>query len=180
MYWVVNSLRPRYIYHTIRVKTYNVLSRDIGAVRNIFLGFLVAYMTSRTDTDETVVVSNVNALLSSLVDGFFVLLDTVRGSLQSAVVFVVGNVWRLLLLATLVSMSLVVYYGEYCILNTMDRMIRRIVYPFMQVGVWQVMHVVKFLYGTFVPIYNFIVVANTQLTTGMYTIVGKWARSRRF
>ena len=38
---------------------------------------------------------------------------------------------------------------------------------------WQVLHVVKFVYGTFVPLWNLYVVVTTQLTMGMYTIVAK-------
>lgn len=137
------------------------------------LGFVIAYMTSRTDSDETVVVANANALLSNSVDGLFVVLDTARGTFQGTVLFVISNLSRLLLLAMLVALSLIMYYGELRILNTLDRLVRRIVYPFMQVGVWQVLHVLKFVYGTFVPLWNVYVVVTTQLTTGMYTIVAK-------
>lgn len=136
-------------------------------------GFVVAYMTSRTDTDETVVVANANALLSTLIDGLFVVLDTVRSTIQSSVVFVVSNLSRLVFLSLVVCLSLIMFYGEYRILNTLDRFIRRILYPAMQVGLWQLLHVAKFLYGTFIPLWNFYVVVTEQLMSGTYQIIGK-------
>ena len=136
-------------------------------------GFIVAYMTSQTDTDETVVLANANTVLSDAVDSAFVVVDALRGTVQSAVLFVVSNLSTLLLAALVVGVALMVHYEEFRVLSLLDRFVRRIAYPAMRAGLWQVLHVVKFVYGTLVPLWNFWVVVTTQLTTGMYTIVAK-------
>ena len=137
------------------------------------IGFSIAYMTSQTDTDEAIVVSNANKVISDLVESFFVLVDTIRGLVQSAVVFVMGNLANLAILSALVVLALLVHYESERVLMTLDRFIRRILYPSMKVGVWQTLHLLKFLYGTFAPIWNFYIVVMTQLTSGVTTIVAK-------
>ena len=137
------------------------------------VGFFIAYLTSQTDSDEAIVVANVNKVISDFVESFFVVVDTVRGLVQSTVVFIMGNLSNLAILSVFVVMALLIHYESETILKTLDRFNRRILYPSMKVGVWQTLHLLKFLYGTFAPIWNFYIVVTTQLTTGVQTIIAK-------
>ena len=148
-----------------------------GAIATLLLvetiGFFIAYMTSQTDSDEAIVVANANKVISDLVESFFVLVDTIRGLVQSAVVFVMGNLSNLAILSALIVLALLVHYESERVLMTLDRFIRRILYPAMKLGLWHTLHLLKFLYGTFAPIWNFYVVVTTQLTSGVTTIIAK-------
>tara|TARA_B100001093_G_scaffold59753_2_gene50458 strand:- start:2202 stop:6914 length:4713 start_codon:yes stop_codon:yes gene_type:complete len=137
------------------------------------IGFFIAYMTSQSNSDETIVIANFNKLVSDVLDSLFVLVDTVRGLIQSTVLFIVGNLSVLLILGVVVTIAILVHNESERILETLDRFIRRILYPAMKVGLWQTLHLLKFVYGTFIPLYNFAVVVATQLTTGIATIIAK-------
>lgn len=136
------------------------------------MGFVIAYMTSQTDSDEAVVVANMNKVISDLLDSFFTVVDTLRSFVQSTVLFLLGNIWTILLLTFFLGFALLVHYESAIVLVTMDRGIRRIIYPATQ-AVVQSLHVLKFVFGTFAPIYNFLVVVQTQLIQGTATIISK-------
>ena len=136
-------------------------------------GFAIAYMTSQTDSDEAVVVTNANKVVSDLLDSVFTVVDTLRTFVQSTVLFVVGNIWTLALLSMFMGVALSVHYESQLILSTLDRFIRRILYPATKLGILQTLHLMKFVYATFVPVYNFAVVVQTQFTSGVSTIIAK-------
>lgn len=131
-------------------------------------GILLSYITS--SADDIIVVNDCIALVERITK----LLNVLIEAAMAPVTISLGLPWVWLLrVGVLVFLGVMVHEGPTTLLVALDRLWRSIVYPAMQVGVLNGLMVFKFLFGTFAPLYNMIVVITTQARSGTFGLAGK-------
>lgn len=131
-------------------------------------GILLSYLTS--SADNIVVVNDVITLVERITS----FLNVVFEAATAPVTIGIGLPWLWLLrIGVLVFLGLMVHEGPTTLLVALDRLWRSIVYPAMHVGVLNGLMVFKFLFGTFAPLYNMLVVITTQIRSGTFGLAGK-------
>lgn len=131
-------------------------------------GLTLTYLTSRATNDDVV-----NAMLRCfdfLLQVGKVITDV--AFLPVSVAVSLPWVW-VLRLSFLSSIGLLVHQSPTLLLETLDTMWRSVVYPFVKVGMLNVLMVFRFFFGTFAPLYNLVVVISEQIRTGSLTLAGK-------
>jgi len=131
-------------------------------------GLTLTYLTSQSTNDNVI-----NAMLRCL-DFLLQVVQVVAdvAFLPVSIALSLPWVW-VLRLSFLSSIGLLVHQSPILLLETLDKMWRSVVYPFVQVGMLNVLMVFRFVFGTFAPLYNFVVVINAQIRTASLTLAGK-------
>jgi hypothetical protein len=131
-------------------------------------GLTLTYLTSRSTNDNVI-----NAMLRCL-DFLLQVVQVVAdvAFLPVSIALSLPWVW-VLRLSFLSSIGLLVHQNPILLLETLDKMWRSVVYPFVQVGMLNVLMVFRFVFGTFAPLYNLVIVINAQIRTASLTLAGK-------
>ena len=130
---------------------------------------IVTYLLSRSDESEVGVLNAFIRFLDSTWKSFLYICETfvsMCASVGPQLVFL----WRPLLILAL---AIAMHEGYEYFLQYSDKCWRCIVYPFVTMFMRSLLHVVRFLYDTVVPMYNYVWLLSDQFFRGSLTIFAK-------
>lgn len=133
------------------------------------LGLLLAYFMSESKLSDEPVLNSLVSSAGSLFRVLGLLLETALTPLYFLQTLPLLWVFRV---GCLVSLALFVHMKPLLLLESLDGLWRRVLYPVIKIGVLDVLMVFKFGFDTFAPLYNMGVVLYAQVSSGTLKLAG--------